>query len=393
MRDVVIVDSVRTGLAKSHRGSFNQTRPDDMVAHLIKAILARNPKLDPAEIGDCIVGAGLPEGPQGMNIGRTTTILADLPVSVSGQTVSRYCSSGLQAISTAANQIASGFDDIIIAGGAETISLLKTPNMMGAMNPGVGSRKPGIYLPMGQTAETVATRYNVTRESQDQMALTSQQRTARAQEEGLFKDEIIPMDVKWIKKDKITGDKEEISGTVDSDECNRPTTTIEALSSLPASFSPTGTVTAGNSSQLADGASMTLLMSADRAAELGFTPLAYFRGFVVAGCEPDEMGIGPVFAVPKLLKAAGLTLDDIDIIELNEAFASQAVYCRDTLGIDPAKLNPNGGAIAVGHPYGMTGSRLVGHAARELQRKKQKYAIITMCVGGGMGAAGLIEVA
>lgn len=393
MRDVVIVDSVRTGLAKSHRGSFNKTRPDDMVAHLIRAILERNPKLDPEEIGDCIVGTGLPEGPQGMNIGRTTTILADLPIKVPGQTVSRYCSSGLQAISTAANQIASGYDDIILAGGAETISLLKTPNMAGAMNPGVGSRKPGIYLPMGQTAETVASRYKVSRESQDEVALLSQQRIARAQEQGLFDDEIIPMTVKYVKKDKATGETEELETTVTKDECNRPNTTLEGLQTLPPSFNPQGTVTAGNSSQLSDGASMTLVMSAERAQQLGLTPLAYFRGFAVAGCEPDEMGIGPVFAVPKLLERANLSLNDIDIIELNEAFAVQVVYCRDQLGMDPEKLNPNGGSIAIGHPYGMTGSRLVGHAARELKRTNKKYAIITMCVGGGMGAAGLIEAA
>lgn len=391
MRDVVIVDSVRTGLAKSHRGTFNKTLPADMCAHLVKALLERNPKLDPETIGDCIVGTGLPEGPQGFNIGRITAILADLPVSVSGQTVSRYCSSGLQAISTAANQIASGYDDIIVAGGCETISLLKTPNMNNAMNPIVGQKQPGIYLPMGQTAETVAQRYNVTRESQDEFALLSQQRVAAAQEQGLFSDEIIPMTVKWSKKDKATGEVSELEGTVDKDECNRPTTTLEGLASLPPSFNPTGTVTAGNSSQLSDGASMTLVMSAEKAEELGLEPLAYFRGFSVAGCSPDEMGIGPVFAVPKLLERAKLTLDQIDIVELNEAFASQAVYCRDELGITNEQINPNGGSIAIGHPYGMTGSRLVGHAARELKRRNLKYAIITMCVGGGMGAAGLIE--
>ena len=391
MRDVVIVDSVRTGLAKSHRGSFNKTSPADMLGHLIKAIVERNPKLDPEQIGDCIVGTGLPEGPQGFNIGRIATVLGELPVTVSGQTVSRYCSSGLQAISTAANQIASGYDDVILAGGCETISMLTTPNMTNAMNSAVAQKQPGIYLPMGKTAETVAQKYNVTRESQDELALASQLRTARAQEEGLFKDEIIPMTVKWEKKDKITGDKEMLETTVDSDECNRPSSNIEGLQKLMPSFDPKGTVTAGNSSQLSDGASMCLLMSADKAKELGIEPLAYFRGFAVAGCSPDEMGIGPVFAVPKLLKAAGLTIDDIDIFELNEAFASQAVYCRDTLGIDPEKMNPNGGAIAIGHPYGMTGSRLVGHASRELKRRGLKYAVITMCVGGGMGAAGLIE--
>ena len=391
MRDVVIVDSVRTGLAKSHRGSFNMTGPSDMCGHLIKALMERNPKVNPEDIGDCIVGTGLPEGPQGFNIGRIATIVGELPISVSGQTVSRYCSSGLQAISTAANQIASGYDDVILAGGCETISMLKTPNMTNAMNPVVGKAQPGIYMPMGQTAETVAQRYDVTREAQDEMALLSQQRVAAAQEQGLFNDEIIPMTVTYSKKDKMTGEVTQVETTVDSDECNRPTTNIEGLAKLMPSFNPTGTVTAGNSSQLADGASMCLLMSAEKAEQLGLEPKAYFRGFAVAGCSPDEMGIGPVFAVPKLLKAAGLSVDDIDIWELNEAFASQAVYCRDKLGLDPAKLNPNGGSIAVGHPYGMTGSRLIGHASRELQRRKLKYAVITMCVGGGMGAAGLIE--
>ncbi len=391
MRDVVIVDSVRTGLAKSKRGTFNRTRPDTMVAHLINALLARNPQIEPESIGDCIVGAGVPEGCQGMNIGRTSAILAGLPDSVPGQTVSRYCSSGLQSIAAAANQIASGCDDVILAGGVEQISMSKT-NADGLFNSEIMKLSPGIYMPMGQTAEIVAQRYKVKREDQDQMAFLSQQRTAAAQQKGLFDDEIIPMTVKWVKKNKETGEETEVEGTVNRDECNRPDTTLENLASLAPVFDQEkGSVTAGNSSQLSDGASMTLVMSAERAEKLGLQPLAYFRGFTVAGCKPDEMGIGPVFAIPKLLKALGMKLDDIDIIELNEAFASQAVYCRDTLGIDNNKLNVNGGSISIGHPYGMTGSRLVGHAARELQRRKQKYALISMCIGGGQGAAGLIE--
>jgi acetyl-CoA acyltransferase len=362
-----------------------------MVAHLIKALLERNPKVEPGSIGDCVVGAGIPEGCQGMNIGRTSAVLAGLPDSVPGLTVSRYCSSGLQAIATAANQIASGIDDVILAGGVEQISMTKT-NGDGLFNADIMAMSPGIYMPMGQTAEIVAQRYKVKREDQDQMALLSQQRTAAAQEAGLFKDEIIPMTVKWVQKNKETGEEKELEGTVDKDECNRPGTTIESLQSLAPVFDPEkGSVTAGNSSQLSDGSSMTLVMSAQKAEQLGLEPLAYFRGFAVAGCAPDEMGIGPVFAVPKLLEAKGLKLDDIDIIELNEAFASQAVYCRDTLGIDNDKLNVNGGSISIGHPYGMTGSRLVGHAARELQRRKQKYGLISMCIGGGQGAAGLIE--
>jgi len=391
MRDVVIVDSVRTGLAKSNRGTFNQTRPDTMVAHLIKSLIERNPKVEPGSIGDCVVGTGMPEGCQGMNIGRTVTVLAGLPDTVPGQTVSRYCSSGLQAIATAANQIATGVDDVILAGGVEQISMTKT-NTDNLFNPTIMDLSPGIYMPMGQTAEIVAQRYNVKREDQDQMALLSQQRTAAAQEAGLFADEIIPMTVKWLKKDKATGEETELEGTVNSDECNRPTTTIESLQGLNPVFDPeNGSVTAGNSSQLSDGASMTLVMSAERAEQLGLEPLAYFRGFAVAGCAADEMGIGPVFAIPKLLKAKGLSIGDIDIVELNEAFASQAVYCRDTLGIDNDRLNVNGGSISIGHPFGMTGSRMVGHAARELQRRKQKYGLISMCIGGGQGAAGLIE--
>ena len=391
MRDVVIVDSVRTGLAKSTRGTFNRTRPDAMVAHLIKALLARNPKLEPGSIGDCVVGAGIPEGCQGMNIGRTSAILAGLPDSVPGLTVSRYCSSGLQAIAVAANQIASGMDDVILAGGVEQISMTKT-NGDGLFNADIMAIAPGIYMPMGQTAEIVAQRYKVKREDQDQMAFLSQQRTAAAQKAGLFADEIIPMTVKWINKDKATGQETQLEGTVESDECNRPDTTLESLQNLKPVFDQEkGSVTAGNSSQLSDGASMTLVMSAKRAEQLGLKPLAYFRGFTVAGCKPDEMGIGPIFAIPKLLKAAGLNLADIDIIELNEAFASQAVYCRDFLGIDNNKLNVNGGSISIGHPYGMTGSRLVGHAARELRRRNQKYGLISMCIGGGQGAAGLIE--
>ena len=391
-REVVIVDSVRTGLAKSFRGSFNQTRPDDLTAHCVRALLERNSKVAADMIEDCIVGAGFPEGPQGMNVGRVVVIAAGLPVTVPGLTVNRFCSSGLQSIAIAANQIHNGDADIIVAGGVESISMVQNDiNMKNLANPLVMDRKPAIYMPMGQTAEVVAKRYNVTRESQDQVALASQQRTARAQEAGLFKDEISPMKAKWLKSDKKTGQTSEVEVTVDRDECNRPDTTIEGLSSLPPAFDPAGTVTAGNSSQFSDGASMTLLMSAERAKQLGLKPLGIFRHFTVAACEPDEMGIGPVFAVPKLLAKAGLKLDQVDLIELNEAFASQVVYCRDRLGLDPEKLNVNGGSISIGHPYGMTGSRLTGHLLRELKRRGKRYGIVTMCVGGGQGAAGLFE--
>jgi len=391
-REVVIVDSVRTGLAKSFRGSFNLTRPDDLAAHCVRTLVQRNPKVDPSLIEDCIVGTGFPEGPQGMNLGRVVAILSELPVSVPGMTLNRFCSSGLNAIAIGAQQILAGGAEVIVAGGVESITMLQNDiNMKNLPNGKVMERKPGIYFPMGQTAEVVAQRYKVTRESQDEMALQSQQRTAAAQEAGLFKDEIAPLKTKFEKKDKATGKTSEVDVTVDRDECNRPDTTLAGLSSLQPVFDPQGSVTAGNSSQMSDGASMTLLMTADKAKQLGLKPLGVFRQFVVSGCEPDEMGIGPVFAIPKLLKLTGLKLDDIDLIELNEAFASQAVYCRDKLGIDPAKLNVNGGSIAIGHPYGMTGSRLTGHLLRELQRRGKRYGIVSMCIGGGQGAAGLFE--
>jgi len=391
-RQVVIVDNVRTGLAKSFRGTFNQTRPDDMTAFCVKVLLERNSKVAGDMVEDVIVGCGFPEGPQGMNMGRCVVILSGLPVSVPGMTLNRFCSSGLNAIAIAANQIHSGAADVMLAGGVESITMVQNDiNMKNLPNSVTMERKPGIYMPMGQTAEVVAKRYNVTRQSQDEYALLSQQRTAHAQEAGLFKDEIAPMSVKWEKVDKASGTKSIVDGVVDRDECNRPDTTLAGLGKLQPVFDPQGSVTAGNSSQFSDGASMTLLMSADRAKQLGVEPIGIFRHFVVAGCEPDEMGIGPVFAVPKLLKIAGVKLDDVDLIELNEAFASQTVYCRDKLGMDPEKLNVNGGSISIGHPYGMTGSGLTGHILRELRRRKKKYGIVTMCVGGGQGAAGLVE--
>lgn len=391
MRDVVIVDSVRTGLAKSFRGKFNLTRPDDMAAHCVNALLARN-DLDPALVEDCIVGAGSNEGAQGYNIGRNVAVLSRLGQDVAGMTLNRYCSSGLQAIAVAANQIASGCGDVIVAGGVESISLtLKSVNTDHLYNPLIQESLPGIYYPMGQTAEIVARRYGVTREQQDRYALQSQQRTARAQAEGLFADEIVPMNVRYRVEDKASGETRQVEGVVDRDDCNRPDTTYESLAGLKPAFAEDGSVTAGNASQLSDGASMTLVMSLDKALALGLRPKALFRGFTVAGCAPDEMGIGPVFSVPRLLTAKGLKLDDIDLWELNEAFASQCLYCRDRLGIDNEKYNVNGGSIAIGHPFGMTGSRQVGHLVRELQRRNLRYGIVTMCVGGGMGATGLFE--
>src|SRR3989344_3480821 len=391
MREVVIVDSVRTGLAKSFRGKFNMTRPDDMAAHCVDALLART-GIDPASVEDCIVGAGSNEGSQGYNIGRNVAVLSRLGIGVAGMTLNRFCSSGLQAIAIAANQIASGCSDIIVAGGVESISLtMKSINTDHLINPLLKEQVPGIYFPMGQTAEIVARRYNVSREEQDVYALQSQQRTAQAQAAGLFDDEIVPMPVKYRGEDKATGEVQILEGVVDHDDCNRPDTTLKSLDGLKPVFLEDGSVTAGNSSQLSDGASMTLVMSLEKALALGLQPKAFFRGFTVAGCEPDEMGIGPVFSVPKLLKAKGLHLGDIDLWELNEAFASQCLYARNRLEIDNDRYNVNGGSISIGHPFGMTGSRQVGHIVRELQRRNLRYGVVTMCVGGGMGATGLFE--
>ena len=393
MKTAVIVDSVRTGLAKSHRGGFNITRADDMLAHIINGMLDRNPNLEPAMVEDIIMGCGNPEGPMGHNIGRNAAVLSNLPMTTGGTTVNRYCSSGLQTISMAASQVMAGCYDTIIAGGVEQITMLSgNNNMHEFVNPKLAEEHPGIYYPMGMTAETVAKRYNVSREAQDEIAFESQKRTAAAQEAGKFSDEIIPMATKMMLMNKETGDSKEVDYVVDKDECNRPGTTMEALSGLKPVFDPeNGTVTAGNSSQLSDGASVTLVMSEDKALELGLKPLAYFRGFTTMGCEPDEMGIGPVFSVPKLLKSHNMSVDDVDLWELNEAFAVQVAYCRDQLGISMDKLNVNGGSISIGHPFGMTGSRQVGHIVRELQNQDKQFGVVTMCVGGGMGASGLFE--
>ena len=392
MREAVVVASSRTPLAKSFRGSFNLTRPDDLAAHCIKDVLRKIPHLDPAEIEDVILGCGQPHGAAGTNVARVATIRAGLPVSVAATTVNRFCSSGLQSVAMAAHQIINEGADVAIGGGVESITMMSRDNNP---NPWVQEHKPGIYMVMGDTAEVVAKRYGVSREVQDIYSLSSQQRTARAQQEGFFKEELAPMKVTRGILDKKTGEivsKEE--HICEADECNRPDTTLDGLASLKPHFDQTsgqGTVTAGNSSQLSDGASATLLMSAERAKALGITPKLIFRGFAVSGCEPDEMGIGPVFAVPKLLKRHGLTIDDIDVWELNEAFAVQVVYCRDRLAIDQEKLNVNGGSISIGHPFGMTGSRMVGTIANEMLRRRAKYGVVTMCIGGGQGAAGLFE--
>ena len=393
MKNVVIVDSVRTGLAKSHRGTFNMTRGDDMLAHCIDAMLERNPNLSPETVEDVIMGCGNPEGPTGRNIGRNAAVLSKLPITTGGTTVNRYCSSGLQTVSMAAGQIMAGGYDTIIAGGVEQVTQVSpVMNLNGFVNEKLNESEPGIYFPMGQTAEVVAKRYKVSREAQDEYSLESQIRTAAAQEEGRYDDEIIPMKTKMLLVNKETGDQTVVDAECVKDECNRPETTLEGLASLKPVFDPeNGSVTAGNSSQLSDGASVTLVMSEEKALELGLQPKAYFRGFTTVGCQPDEMGIGPVFAIPKLLDRYNLSIEDIDLWELNEAFAVQVVYCRDELGIPMDRLNVDGGSISIGHPFGMTGSRLVGHLIRELENRDKKYGVVTMCVGGGMGAAGLFE--
>ncbi|MDB2646618.1 thiolase family protein [Pseudomonadales bacterium] len=393
MENIVIVDCIRTGLAKSNRGTFNMTRSDDLVAHCIDALLARNPQLDPGQVDDVVLGCGRQIGEQSGNVARHAVALSQLPITVPATTISRACSSGLNSIAIAATQIASGCAEIMLAGGVESITGLSrgTPGEF-AENPRLMSEKPDMYMAMGNTAEVVARRYQVTREAQDAYALSSQQRYAAAEAAGYIKDEIAPMTVQWEKiVDKETKATAIVEGTVDKDECNRANTTLDGLSKLSPAFEEGGSVTAGNTSQLSDGASMVLLMTEKKAIELGVTPMGYFRGFAVAGCEPDEMGIGPVFAIPKLLQYKGLSLNDIDLVELNEAFASQCLYSRDRLGIDPDIYNVNGGSIAIGHPFGMTGARLTGGLLRELQRRKKKYGIVSMCIGKGMGAAGLFE--
>lgn len=370
------------------------TRPDDLAAHCIREVMRRTPQLDPAEMHDVILGCGQPHGAQGSNVARVSAMLAGLPTSVAGTTVNRFCSSGLQSVAMAAHHILVEGADAAIGGGVESITMMVRDS---DPNPVLRETLPGIYMAMGDTAEVVAKRYNVSREAQDEYSLESQKRTARAQQEGFFGDEIAPLKVTRAILDKKTGEKigtEEVCA--DKDECNRADTTLEGLLGLPAVFDKTsgkGSVTAGNSSQLSDGASATLLMSRQRADELKIPYKMIFRGFTVAGCDPDEMGIGPVFAIPKLLKRFGMKVEDIDLWELNEAFAVQVVYCRDRLGIPMERLNVNGGSISIGHPFGMTGSRLVGTIANEMQRRKARHGVVTMCIGGGQGAAGLFELA
>ncbi|MBW2388352.1 MAG: thiolase family protein [Deltaproteobacteria bacterium] len=396
-REAVIVDSKRTGLAKAGRGSLNNTEPVDYLAHTIKAVVEGANGLDPAIIEDVIAGCGFPEGCQGMNTARIAAMAAGLPKEVAATTVNRFCSSGSQAVMMAAHAIINEGADAAIGAGVETITMMQdgSQNTTRLANATAQKRFPGLYFPMGITAEIVAERYGISREAQDAYAVQSQQRYAKAAEQGYIAEEIAPLKVtrKVMKKGEEPYDEDAV---LEVDECNRPTTTLEGLSGLKPVFKPAeegGTVTAGNASQLSDGASSTLLMSATKAKELGIEALGYYRGSAVAGCEPDEMGIGPVFAVPKLLERHGLTMSDIDIVELNEAFASQVLYCQRELGIPDDVLNPQGGSISIGHPFGMTGSRMTGTLLRQLKREGKRYGIVTMCIGGGQGFAALFEAA
>ncbi|MEE2668128.1 MAG: acetyl-CoA C-acyltransferase [Pseudomonadota bacterium] len=392
-KEAVIVSTARTGLAKSGRGGFNMTHGAAMAGHAVKHSIERA-GIEPDEVEDVIMGCGTPEGATGQNVGRLAAIWAGCPVTTSGVTVNRFCSSGLQTIAMASGRVIAEGADIVVGAGVESISMVSMQgiNLKDITEEKLMESYPALWMPMIETADIVAKRYDISREYQDEYSLQSQQRTAAAQQAGLFDDEIVPMETKMKVIDKETGEESVVEYTVDKDECNRPTTSLEGLSSLPPVRGEEHFITAGNASQLSDGAASVVVMDSKLAEKKGVEPLGAFRGFAVAGCEPDEMGIGPVYAVPKLLERNNLTVDDIDLWELNEAFASQALYCKDKLGIDNEKLNVNGGSISIGHPFGMTGARLVGHILIEGKRRKAKNVVVTMCIGGGMGAAGLFEV-
>ena len=397
MREAVIVSTARTPIGRAYRGAFNDTQAQELIGHAVRHAVERS-GVEGEHVDDVVVGAALQQGSTAMNIGRQAALRAGLPVTVAGMSVDRQCASGLMAIATAAKQVIFDGQEVAVGGGVDSISLVQNEHMntYRAQDPWLVEQVPATYMSMLETAEVVAQRYGISRERQDEYALESQRRTAAGQEAGAFDEEIVPLPSTMLTKDRATGEVGSREVTLATDEGNRPGTSIEDLTKLSPVLAKDGSegfsITAGNASQLSDGASAAVVMEASEASRRGLVPLGAFRGMAVAGCEPDEMGIGPVFAVPKLLEQHGLGVDDIGLWELNEAFAVQALYCRDTLGIDPARFNVNGGAISIGHPYGMSGARMAGHVLVEGRRRGARYGVVTMCVGGGMGAAGLFEI-